>query len=80
MILSELKPGPDQRARTGLEADLRRRLMLIYHPVGTCRMSDRVMMRWSTPDFASTDSRACAWWTRRSCRSSPAATPTPQPS
>ncbi|HXO10002.1 MAG TPA: GMC family oxidoreductase N-terminal domain-containing protein [Solirubrobacteraceae bacterium] len=40
IILSELKPGPDQRGRTDLEADLRRRLMLIYHPVGTCRMSD----------------------------------------
>jgi choline dehydrogenase len=37
IVLSELKPGPDQR---DLEADLRRRLMLIYHPVGTCRMSD----------------------------------------
>ena len=41
MILSELKPGPDLRDRADLEADLRRRLMLIYHPVGTCRMSDR---------------------------------------
>jgi len=40
IILSELKPGPDHRDRTDLEADLRRRLMLIYHPVGTCRMSD----------------------------------------
>ena len=40
IILSELKPGPDHRGRTDLEADLRRRLMLIYHPVGTCRMSD----------------------------------------
>jgi choline dehydrogenase-like flavoprotein len=40
IILSELKPGPDHRSRTDLEADLRRRLMLIYHPVGTCRMSD----------------------------------------
>jgi choline dehydrogenase len=40
IIVSELKPGPDQRDRTELEADLRRRLMLIYHPVGTCRMSD----------------------------------------
>jgi choline dehydrogenase len=41
IIVSELKPGPDARDRADLEADLRRRLMLIYHPVGTCRMSDR---------------------------------------
>jgi choline dehydrogenase len=40
IIISELKPGLDRRDRTDLEADLRRRLMLIYHPVGTCRMSD----------------------------------------
>jgi choline dehydrogenase-like flavoprotein len=40
IILSELKPGPDRRDRSDLEADVRRRLMLIYHPVGTCRMSD----------------------------------------
>jgi choline dehydrogenase-like flavoprotein len=70
IIVSELKPGPDQRDRTDLEADLRRRLMLIYHPVGTCRMSDGAMTRWSTPDFASTDSGTCASWTRRSCPSS----------
>ena len=41
IIVSELKPGPDKRDRTDLEADVRRRLMLIYHPVGTRRMSDR---------------------------------------
>jgi choline dehydrogenase len=40
IIVSEIKPGSDQRDRTDLESDLRRRLMLIYHPVGTCRMSD----------------------------------------
>ena len=40
IVVSELKPGPDRRERADLEADLRRRLMLIYHPVGTCRMSD----------------------------------------
>ena len=40
IIVSELKPGPGKRDRADLEADLRRRLMLIYHPVGTCRMSD----------------------------------------
>ena len=40
IIISELKPGADRRDRTELEADLRRRMMLIYHPVGTCRMSD----------------------------------------
>jgi choline dehydrogenase-like flavoprotein len=39
-IVRELKPGPGVTAREDLEADLRRRLMLIYHPVGTCRMSD----------------------------------------
>jgi choline dehydrogenase len=38
--VKELKPGPDTVDREQLEADLRRRLMLIYHPVGTARMSD----------------------------------------
>ena len=41
ITVRELKPGPDVTDRADLEADLRRRLMLIYHPVGTCRMSDR---------------------------------------
>jgi choline dehydrogenase-like flavoprotein len=40
IITAELKPGPDVISDPDLEADLRRRLMLIYHPVGTCRMSD----------------------------------------
>jgi choline dehydrogenase-like flavoprotein len=38
IIVREMKPGPDVTAPEDLEADLRRRLMLIYHPVGTCRM------------------------------------------
>ena len=33
-VVRELKPGPG----ADLEADLRRRVHLIYHPVGTCRM------------------------------------------
>lgn len=37
-LVKELKPGPELSDRAGLEEDLRRRLMLIYHPVGTCRM------------------------------------------
>jgi choline dehydrogenase-like flavoprotein len=40
IVVKELKPGADRTAREELEADLRRRLMLIYHPVGTARMSD----------------------------------------
>jgi choline dehydrogenase len=39
-IVKELKPGREVVADDELAADLRRRLMLIYHPVGTCRMSD----------------------------------------
>ncbi len=39
-VIKELKPGPSVLDRSELEADLRRRLMLIYHPVGTARMSD----------------------------------------
>jgi len=39
-IVKELKPGPEAIDEEDLAADLRRRLMLIYHPVGTCRMSD----------------------------------------
>ncbi|HWX73890.1 MAG TPA: GMC oxidoreductase, partial [Solirubrobacteraceae bacterium] len=38
--IKELKPGPEVDGREQLEADLRRRLMLIYHPVGTARMSE----------------------------------------
>ncbi len=40
IIVKELKPGPAAADRSDIEDDLRRRLMLIYHPVGTCRMSD----------------------------------------
>jgi len=40
IITAELKPGPGLTSDPDLEADMRRRLMLIYHPVGTCRMSD----------------------------------------
>jgi choline dehydrogenase len=52
VVVRELKPGDAVRDRTALEADLRRRLMLIYHPVGTCRMSDEA-------DDAVVDSRLC---------------------
>jgi choline dehydrogenase-like flavoprotein len=38
IVLKELKPGTHISDRADLEADIRRRLMLIYHPVGTCRM------------------------------------------
>jgi choline dehydrogenase-like flavoprotein len=40
IVIKELKPGSGCSDREQLEADLRRRLMLIYHPVGTARMSD----------------------------------------
>jgi choline dehydrogenase-like flavoprotein len=40
LVVKELKPGPETVDGAELEADLRRRLMLIYHPVGTARMSD----------------------------------------
>ncbi|MGI8556956.1 MAG: GMC family oxidoreductase [Solirubrobacteraceae bacterium] len=37
-IVRELKPGAGASSAADLEADLRRRVELIYHPVGTCRM------------------------------------------
>ncbi len=40
VILRELKPGAAVADPERLEEDLRGRLQLIYHPVGTCRMSD----------------------------------------
>jgi len=40
IVVKEIKPGPDVQSRNDLEADLRKRMFLIYHPVGTCRMSD----------------------------------------
>jgi choline dehydrogenase len=40
IVTREIKPGPAAIDDTDLADDIRRRLMLIYHPVGTCRMSD----------------------------------------
>jgi choline dehydrogenase-like flavoprotein len=40
VVVRELKPGSDAESPEQLEAALRERLELIYHPVGTCRMSD----------------------------------------
>ena len=40
VVVRELQPGPDAQDQDELEAALRRRLELIYHPSGTCRMSD----------------------------------------
>jgi choline dehydrogenase len=40
LVTSELKPGAGSAEDAELEADIRARLMLIYHPVGTARMSD----------------------------------------
>jgi choline dehydrogenase len=40
IMVKEIKPGIAAVDQGELEADLRRRLMLIYHPVGTARMSD----------------------------------------
>jgi len=40
VVLRELKPGLDAESPEQIEAALRERLELIYHPVGTCRMSD----------------------------------------
>ena len=34
----ELLPGPELRTDAELEDDARRRVELLYHPVGTCRM------------------------------------------
>src|SRR4029079_14929831 len=34
----ELFPGPDVDSDEDLAEDLRRRVELLYHPVGTCRM------------------------------------------
>jgi choline dehydrogenase len=40
VVIKELKPGPGVVDRGELEADLRQRLFLVYHPSGTARMSD----------------------------------------
>ena len=61
-------PGPASTAREELEAALRERLELIYHPVGTCRMGDAARTPSSTRSCACTASTACASSTPRSCR------------
>ena len=50
VVVRELKPGPEASGREAIEAAVRERLELIYHPVGTCRMSD-------DPDGAVVDSQ-----------------------
>ena len=40
VVVRELKPGSAAEGDEELEAALRERLELIYHPAGTCRMSD----------------------------------------
>jgi choline dehydrogenase-like flavoprotein len=40
VVVRELKPGSDAESPEQLDAALRERLELIYHPAGTCRMSD----------------------------------------
>jgi choline dehydrogenase len=50
IVVKALKPRADAIDREQLHADLRARLMLIYHPVGTARMSD-------TDEHAVVDSR-----------------------
>jgi choline dehydrogenase len=40
VVVRELKPGPDAESPEEFDAALRERVELIYHPVGTCRMSD----------------------------------------
>jgi choline dehydrogenase len=40
IVIEELKPGADIDGDRSIEEDIRRRLILLYHPVGTCRMSD----------------------------------------
>jgi choline dehydrogenase-like flavoprotein len=40
VVVRELKPASDADGPEELEAALRERLELIYHPVGTCRMAD----------------------------------------
>ncbi len=40
VVVRELKPGSEADGPEQLEGALRERLELIYHPVGTCRMSD----------------------------------------
>ena len=40
VVVRELRPGADAQTPEQIEAALRERLELIYHPAGTCRMSD----------------------------------------
>ena len=40
VVVRELKPGPDVQTADELDAALRERVELLYHPAGTCRMSD----------------------------------------
>ena len=38
VVRREIFPGPGVQGDDDLEADLRSRVELLYHPVGTCRM------------------------------------------
>jgi choline dehydrogenase-like flavoprotein len=38
----EILPGPEVRDRAGIEAHIRRTLVTVHHPCGTCRIGDVV--------------------------------------
>src|SRR5690606_4352169 len=40
IVKREVRPGGKRTSRADIEADIRKRLMLLYHPTCTCRMSD----------------------------------------
>ena len=64
----ELCPGAGVADDADLEADVRRRVELLYHPVGHLPDGRRRRRPSSTPSCACAASRACASSTRRSCR------------
>ena len=72
-----LLPGPDVTSKNDVTAWLRSHVETVYHPTSTCGWARPARALW-TSDCGSTGSAGCGSSTRRSCRASPVATPTPR--
>ena len=75
-IVRETRPGLAAADDDALLDHVRKTGQTSYHPIGTCRMGNDVLLLWPMRACVSTASKDCACATRPSCPRWSAPTPT----